>query len=91
MKMLVSYDITDDRRRERAVRILLDYGQRVQDSVFWLDAEEDLIERMRSRIHGAIDPETDSVWIVPLCEACARKLETAGVQVVPQVPSFYVV
>jgi CRISPR-associated protein Cas2 len=60
MKMLVAYDISDDRRRDQAVRILLDYGQRVQESVFWIEAEGELIEHMRRRLHMAIDAEADS-------------------------------
>src|SRR5208337_1314482 len=39
LKLLVAYDITEDQRRERMSRILLDYGQRVQGSVFWLDID----------------------------------------------------
>jgi len=91
MKLLVAYDIGDDRRREHTVRILLDYGQRVQESVYWLEAEGDLIERMRQRIRAVIDPETDSVWILFLCESCIGKVETIGIQNLPQVPGFYIV
>jgi CRISPR-associated protein Cas2 len=91
MKLLVAYDIGDDRRRQHAVRILLDYGQRVQESVFWLEAESELIELMRQRIRAIIDPEIDSVWILFLCEACIGKLEAIGIQNVPSVPAFYII
>jgi CRISPR-associated protein Cas2 len=91
MKLLVAYDVSDDRRRERIVRILLDYGQRIQESVFWLEAEPPLIERMRQRLRAEIDEEDDSLWIVPLCEACIRRLETLGIQNMPEVPAYYIV
>jgi len=91
MKLLVAYDIGDDRRRARTVRILLDCGQRVQESVFWLEAEGDLIERMRQRIRDVIDPEADSVWILFLCETCIGKVETIGIQNLPEIPGFYII
>jgi len=91
MKLLASYDIADDGRRERVVKILLDYGQRVQESVFWLEAEEEFLERMRERLAKAIDAKADSLWLVFVCEACVRKLETYGVQAVPVQPECYVV
>jgi CRISPR-associated protein Cas2 len=91
MKLLASYDISDDERRSRAARILLDYGQRVQDSVFWLDAEDELMDRMRARLAQIIDPKADSLWLVFVCEACVKKLVTYGIQPLPQEPESYVV
>ena len=91
MKLLVAYDISDDRRRAQSVRILLDYGRRVQESVFWLEAEGELIDQMRRRIRVVIDPEVDSLWILFLCETCIGKLETIGMQNVPEVPAFYII
>jgi CRISPR-associated protein Cas2 len=91
MKWLACYDIADDSRRERLVKVLLDYGQRVQESVFWLDADEDLIERMHQRAQHAIVTAEDSLWLVPICEACAKKIEACGASRVPRLPEFYVV
>jgi len=91
MRLLVTYDIGDDRRRTQASHILLDYGQRVQESVFWLEAEEPLIERMRERLRAIVDPEVDSVWILFLCEACIGKLEAIGIQNRPEIPAYYIV
>lgn len=91
MKLLVAYDVSDDHRRERIVRILLDYGQRIQESVFWLEAETELIDKMRHRLRSQIDEADDSLWIVPVCEACLRRLETLGIQNLPEVPAYYIV
>ncbi len=91
MKLLVSYDITDDRRRNQISQILLDYGQRVQESVFWIDAEEAFVGRMRERLRSIVDSETDSLWILFLCEACIGKLETLGIQNLPEIPAYYIV
>jgi len=91
MKWLVCYDIADDGRRAWLVKILLDYGQRVQESVFWIDAEEELIVRMRERMAKVIQVEEDSLWLVPLCDACARRVDASGVSRVPHLPEYYVV
>jgi len=91
MKLLVSYDIADDRRRNRISQILLDYGQRVQESVYWIEAEGALVGRMRERLRETVDSETDSVWILFLCEACIGKLEILGLQNLPEIPAYYIV
>jgi CRISPR-associated protein Cas2 len=91
MKWLVCYDVADDDRRAHLVKVLLDYGQRVQESVFWIDAEEELIVRMRGRAAMAVNAEEDSLWLVPVCDACARKVEATGLSRVPQLPEYYVV
>ena len=79
MKWLACYDIADDQRRQRVVKVLLDYGERVQESVFWVDAEEELVARMRERLARVIGAEEDSLWLVPLCDACVRKVDATGV------------
>ena len=50
MQWLVSYDVADDTRRGKLSKALLDYGQRVQESVFWVETEDDLGDRIRERI-----------------------------------------
>ena len=91
MKWLVCYDIADDGRRSRLVNTLLDYGQRVQESVFWVDVDEELAGRMKARVNRIVAADQDSVWLVAICDACARKVEAIGVGRVPEIPDFYVV
>ena len=90
MQWLVSYDVTDDRRREKLAKALLDYGQRVQESVFWLETEDDLGDRIRDRLARIISLGEDSLWIVPVCLACVKKLEVIGISPRPEVPEFYI-
>ena len=51
MKYVIAYDLADDRRRSRLVSLLLDYGARIQESVFFADLEEDLYVEMMERAH----------------------------------------
>ncbi len=56
---VISYDVVDDRRRDRLYRLLLDHGDRVQYSVFCcqLNPRERvrLIADIRERIHAKED------------------------------------
>jgi CRISPR-associated protein Cas2 len=90
MPHLLAYDIADDGRRYRAARVLLDYGERVQESVFWLDIDAELCERMWTRLRHVILGDEDVVWLVPVCHACAKDVRTTGKTRVPEVPEFYV-
>jgi len=61
--LVVTYDITDDRRRVKVANILKSFGERVQLSVFecWLTAEE--LEELRALLSGKMDPDLDSIRI----------------------------
>lgn len=91
MAYLVAYDIADDHRREQIARVLLDYGERVQESVFWLDADMELRERMTTRLKRIISETEDILWIVPACNRCAPAIITLGTRRVPDTPEFYIV
>jgi len=63
----VAYDIADRRRLSRVAKVLLDYGTRIQKSVFLLQISDRQLKRMRERIEEAIDPVEDGVKYFPLC------------------------
>ncbi len=92
MTYLVSYDVADDTRRLRLSKVLLDYGKRVQESVFWVELEEEeLVERMKARVRREVSEGEDSVWVVALCKGCSGRVEAVGVAKVPDVAGCYVV
>ena len=90
IQWVVCYDMADDVRRNRLVKVLLDYGQRVQESVFWVEAEDDLADRIRERVGRVIDTEEDSLWIVPLCAGCAKRVEVLGKKARLVLPEYYI-
>ena len=55
MQALIAFDIADDHRRYRLTRVLLDYGERIQESVFWIDCEDDLVDRIRERVTRVLE------------------------------------
>lgn len=72
-RLLVAYDIPDDQRRTRLAKVLGAYGDRVQYSVFVVDATPVRIARLRRAVEKAIMLSEDSVLICDL--GAARGIE----------------
>lgn len=68
-RFLVTYDITDDRRRTRVHKAMLDHGDRVQYSVFLCELDERERVRLRARIEPLIDHRLDQVLSLDLGSA----------------------
>ncbi len=91
MRYIVCYDITDDRRREHLSTILLDFGQRIQESVFVADLDEELAGKMRERVKNVLDVTLDRLQIFPLCAACSSKAVSMGAGAeLPKDQEFYI-
>ena len=79
MFYLVTYDIADDQRRTKVAKILEDFGDRVQYSVFEMELERmDQVDEMQARLAKVIDPELDGVRIYFLCQGCRTKISILG-------------
>jgi CRISPR-associated protein Cas2 len=72
---LLSYDIRDDRRRRRAHRHLLGWGERVQFSVFRIHASPRQLLRLRWELTRIFTDE-DSLLVIPISDAMARQIQT---------------
>lgn len=85
MFQLVCFDIVDDRTRARAVKILKEYGVRVQKSVFECGSiTEERFLKMRNRLEECIDSTEDTVRFYNLCKACVKSVEFCGVGQPPE-------
>ena len=85
--MLVTYDVnvetkTGRRRLRRIARACLDYGQRVQQSVFECEVEPAQWTMLRARLLGEIDPATDSLRFYRLGAEGRRRVEHVGAKAV---------
>lgn len=65
-RLLVAYDIPADARRSRLAKALSAYGDRVQYSVFVVDAAPVRIARLRRRLEDIMVEEEDSVLMCDL-------------------------
>ena len=90
MRYLVCYDVSNDRRRQHLVDVLLDYGTRVEESVFECSLEAQLAASMTDRIRKVVDTGEDKVLVYGLCESCAGKVLTIGPVERPQEAEFYI-
>jgi len=82
MLRVIAYDIACPLRLRRVAEACLDYGVRVERSVFecWLDEER--FEQLWLRLQHEIEPEQDLVLAYTLDATAARKRRTAGIKAV---------
>ena len=78
MFYVISYDISDNRRRQRLAKLLLDYGHRVQKSVFEADLDDRRFLHLKREIEKIIDWELDSVRYYPICRRCQGNVLVSG-------------
>lgn len=83
MLVLVTYDVStttqEGRARLRAVAsACLDYGQRVQNSVFECNVTMEQWTRLRLRLLGLIEPKEDSLRFYALGNNWRRRVEHHG-------------
>lgn len=90
MLIVVSYDVTDDRRRTKLAHALKDFGARVQYSVFECLLEADQMERLHARVERLISPEEDSVRLYRFCADCGSRTEILGLGKLTEDPDVYV-
>ncbi|HET6537829.1 MAG TPA: CRISPR-associated endonuclease Cas2 [Sphingopyxis sp.] len=87
MLVLITYDVkTEDavgrRRLRRVARACLDFGQRVQYSVFECEVDPAQWVALRARLIGEIDPECDSLRFYRLGAEGRRRIEHVGAKAV---------
>lgn len=63
---IVSYDISDDKRRTEVYELLLGYGDHVQYSVFLCELNAVELSGLRRRLRDAIHAREDQVLIIDL-------------------------
>jgi CRISPR-associated protein Cas2 len=79
MYLVVSYDIHDDKRRNRIHKVLKNFGDRIQFSVFECDLTKEQILRMQHALERIIkEDDQDSVRFYHLCDSCQRKIDRIG-------------
>jgi len=77
MRYVISYDIEDDAKRTRLANILLDYGDRVQKSVFEADLTPGALEELLAKATRELEDE-DNLRVYPLCGSCEQRIQNFG-------------
>lgn len=84
MYILIGYDVNTEtpagkRRLRKVAEACQDYGQRVQWSLFECSVDSGQFEKLRARLLGIINEETDSLRIYKLHGDRADACESYGV------------
>lgn len=74
---VVAYDISD-RTRDRVAQICLDYGSRIQYSVFQCDIQPDRANDLVRRALKHLDPADDRMHVFQLCGTCSDRTRVLG-------------
>ena len=96
MYILVTYDVnsTDrsgQRRLRKVAKACLDYGQRVQNSVFECEQTETQFCLLKERIKDIIDTDADCVRFYHLNRNEYRRVELLGVETAYRVDSAIII
>jgi CRISPR-associated protein Cas2 len=90
MHYIIAYDITDDANRTRLSHLLLDYGERVQKSVFEADLDAEDVKEILKRAANYL-AAGDSLRLYPQCKTCAGRVQTLGRPTIVATPSIWIV
>jgi CRISPR-associated protein Cas2 len=91
MHIIVVYDISDNKRRERLRKALMRFGNSVQKSVFEFDLTKRQLQTMEMVIRGIISKDIDNVRYYQMCKSCISGVEVFGGQPLTQAKPAYIV
>lgn len=75
---IVSYDISNDRLRNKVADTLKNFGKRVQYSVFECRLTDSRYKTMYLQLMQLSVKENGNIHLYPICENCASKIQIIG-------------
>lgn len=78
MFVVVSYDIPDDKRRLKVMKMLQGFGHHAQYSVFECRLKRQDLRRLQKGLKALIREEEDDVRLYLLCEQCVPRIVPMG-------------
>lgn len=90
MRYIIAYDIEEDAPRTKLANLLLDYGDRIQKSVFEADLSAQDLQDLLRHASQYVD-DADSLRVYPLCNACAKGVHNMGREPAPLSPDCTIV
>jgi CRISPR-associated protein Cas2 len=85
---VISYDISDDSKRNKVSDLLKNYGQRVQYSVFECRLDDKTFDKLLITLKTFVD-SNDSIRVYQICEDCLKKVIIIGRAKVLEEPKFF--
>ena len=78
--LVVAYDISDNKRRQKIAKTLEKYGIRSNFSVFECVLTESQVKTLQNRLNKIANPHLDCILYYYLCKLCVEKREAFGQQ-----------
>jgi CRISPR-associated protein Cas2 len=78
MYYVISYDIKNDKKRTKVMKLLKNHGTHVQFSVFECDVNLVRLTKLVQDMRKIIDKKTDNIRIYYLCEYCQKNIQLEG-------------
>lgn len=91
MFTIISYDIVEDKRRTKVMKLLKGYGTRVQYSVFECQLGGAELAKLSLELRALIDLNTDSVRCYRLDAAAVQRIAIYGIGKVTTEPTHWLV
>lgn len=82
--IVIAYDIVDDKKRNEISDLLLQYGRRVNRSVFECFLSNSEFEKLKRTLKEKIKPKEDIILYYHLCRDCIGRIEREGREDVPK-------
>jgi CRISPR-associated protein Cas2 len=79
MYTMISYDVKDDKRRNKVHKLLKNYGEWMQYSVFECQLDDARFQEVQQRLEPLIKAnQGDSLCCYVMCEDCHEHIEHLG-------------
>ena len=78
MFVMISYDIVEDKKRLKLMKLLKDYGTRVQKSVFECNLSQKTYDQVKTGIEEIINKRKDRVRYYRMCTGCTERVDVSG-------------
>lgn len=74
----LSYDIANPRRLRRVAKLAVQYGERVQKSLYVCALSYDQFGLLHQHLSSIVHDEEDRLFLRPVCRACREKTRYQG-------------
>lgn len=90
MLYVIAYDICNAVRLRRVAKTCLDYGIRIEKSIFECDLDDDAFAHLWHCLGTMIVPGEDALIAYRICRACADRIRIAGAVCRPEKPLVFI-
>jgi CRISPR-associated protein Cas2 len=77
-RVIIAYDVADDRRRYRVCKALERYGERIQYSVFEVSLSLKELHKLVDQLTALLDNKVDRLLVIALCGGCHAQVGRYG-------------